>query len=293
MFPKNLIALQIANPDSINALTPDALATDQFAPTTAHQVASQGWAPVRDDQLSFTYMGYTLLSFKTEKKSVPGSAVKEIVAQRAEELGQAQGHKLGRKRLKELKNQVVDELMARAIPANKTTMVWIDTKLNRLMIDSCSDGLIGDVMSTLYHTCEMQFSGVAMPGDDVLVAWLKVDEDEDRGLPERLTVDNFGVFEHPGSTGKTVRYDRADMQDVDVLSNLDAGATVLALALTYDDKMSFVLKNGRVYRLTPLDILKGASKDANKGVPEDAFQNDFYLFAAETANLINYLKANA
>jgi recombination associated protein RdgC len=289
MFPKNLTALEITNPECIDKLTPDALTPLQFVHTMTHQTSSQGWTPVHDGQLAFSYMGYILLSYKTEKKNVPPSAVKELVKVRADELAQEQGHKLGRKALKELKAKVVDELMARAIPASKSTMVWIDTHRNRLMIDSCSDGLIGDIMGYLYSTCEMQFSGTPMPSDSVLTSWLH-DEGEDRGLPAKITVDDFAIFEHPGEAGKTVRYDHADMFDHDVLSNLDAGATTLALALTYDDRLSFVLKDCKLYKLTPSDILKSVSKGAPK---EDVFQNDFYLFANETAALINYLKACA
>src|ERR1700741_2513619 len=122
MFPKNLTALKIADMASREKLTEEALKQNQFVPPSTHQTQAFGWDVVHEEGFSFTYQGFTLLSLKVAKKTVPGSAVKEATKLLAAEWQKAQGHWPGKKKLKELKEQVTDELMVRAIPATKSIM---------------------------------------------------------------------------------------------------------------------------------------------------------------------------
>ena len=77
-----------------------------------------------------------LLTFRAEKKLLPASVVTQVTKARALELEEQQGFKPGRKQMRELKEQVTDELLPRAFSIRRDTRVWIDTKNGWLVIDA-------------------------------------------------------------------------------------------------------------------------------------------------------------
>ncbi len=57
---------------------------------------------------------------------LPTTVVNQVTRARAAEIEEQQGYKPGRKQLKELKEQVTEELLPRAFSNRRDTRVWID-----------------------------------------------------------------------------------------------------------------------------------------------------------------------
>ena len=72
-----------------------------------------------------------------------------MVKQRAEKLEEEEGFKPGRKRLKELKELVRDELLPRAFSLSSDTRVWIDPVHGWLAVDTGSANKAGEVFTLL------------------------------------------------------------------------------------------------------------------------------------------------
>lgn len=287
MFPKSLTVLKISNPDCLTKLTDDDLESDPCTPILPSAALSTGWVPARDDLYMWTYQGHSILNFQIEKKSVPASAIKRALKAVCLEVEKAEGFAPGGKRRKELKQQVKESLLARAIPSTSNVRVWIDRTLGRVLIENTSNATVTAIMSSLYGVCEMELEALPWPGSATLTTWLQYDDGEAL-IPAGLTADDVIEFDCPGEAGKVVKMTNADLSDEDVSDYIAAGAVVQKLAVTWDSQVSFMLgKSSELTKLKALGIGKVNDKDP------DSFQNTMYLAATTTQNLINYLTERA
>lgn len=255
-----------------------------FTPPSSAELKRSGWAPVRDDVLVYLSNNHLLLNFTVEKKHVPAGAVKLVVDEKAAAQEEAQGFGMGKQARKELKERVFDELLPRALSSRSTTKVWIDRGNARIVIDSASNAVVDDVVRALAKTFgDIGLQDVRWPRAKVVTEWL-VEE------PKSFTIDDAVLLQYPGERGKVVKYSRANLDDADVLRHVDGGASVKALAMTYNGRLSFVMTDdSRIRTIKPLDILK--EREGEKDV--DKFDNDFVLMTSELSALFNALAKEA
>lgn len=280
MWFKNLAVFGI-NPRF--KLAVDALKTQMFQPATSSQMRSEGFSPVRSDELAYTRDGNTLLRYTVEQKSIPSSAIAQLVADKAAEMEKTQGFAPGKKMLKELKERAIDELTPRALASRRSVLIWIDEVNCLLVIDSSSKPMIDSINRALIRLFEnLGLCDVSWPRAAVITEWL-VDE------PQRFTLDAEAVLRYPGASGKVVSYKSTNLGDDDVQRHVQKhGATVENLAMTFDDKVSFVMTdNSQVLRVRPLEVLK--ESDAATRNDDERFDNDFALMTGELALLIHAL----
>jgi recombination associated protein RdgC len=143
MWFKNLQLHRLPVPWSV---TPEQmekwLAPHAFQPGSSVEMQTQGWASPRDnDSLVYSINRQMLLVFRAEKKLLPASVVNQVTKARALELEEQQGFKVGRKQMRELKEQVTDELLPRAFSIRRDTRGWIDTAHGWLVIDASSQAV--------------------------------------------------------------------------------------------------------------------------------------------------------
>ena len=84
--------------------------------------------------------------------------------ERIAELEAQQGHRVGRKETKEIKERVTDELLPRAFAHRRTTFVWIDPVNGWLVVDAASPAKADEVLELLgkpWTTCR---SNWCIPG---------------------------------------------------------------------------------------------------------------------------------
>ena len=141
------------------AVTPDQmekwLAPYAFQPGSSIEMQRFGWASPRDDDaLVYSINRQMLLTFRAEKKLLPASVVNQVTKARALEVEEQQGFKVGRKQMRELKEQVTDELLPRAFSIRRDTRVWIDTVNGWLVIDAAAQALADDVRGLLVKSID-------------------------------------------------------------------------------------------------------------------------------------------
>ncbi len=283
MFPKTFAVFDLHDKKELEHLTEEALAEGAFKPLTGGLTFSGGWVPVRDEQLLYTSRGHSMLKFMVEKKSVPLSAVNVLAAEKAAAYAEATGFPPGKKAWRELKEQARDELTPRAIPTRTTYTVLIDHNAGRLLLSNTSAPIITAVSSRLYRDTTIMLDTLERwPGRETMTGWLA---DYDSQDDYALTVDDTVEMEFPGENGKMLRYQRANLSAQDVLRNLGLGAKVTALAVTWDNQVSFTLggDKGCVSKVKALEITKVDDKDP------DSWDNTFWLVTETLHKMINNL----
>ncbi|AJG18797.1 recombination-associated protein RdgC [Cupriavidus basilensis] len=265
----------------------EALAKHAFATAGGLEMQAQGWISPRDNgELVHAVNGQMLIALCIEKKLLPASVVKEVVKARSAELESQQGFKPGRKQMRELKEYVTEELLPQAFRVRSVTRVWIDAASGWLVIDAGAGAKADAVRGMLFKSIDplplvnlhVNHSPVAAMTD-----WLATDE-----VPNSFTIDQDVELQSSSESKATVRYARHPVDADDMSRHIAAGKRCTRLAMTWSDRVSFILTDDlTIKRVAPLDVLKEA-KDAT-GDADDAFDGDFLLMASELALLLGDL----
>jgi recombination associated protein RdgC len=288
MWFKNLQVYRVAESWAISAAELEqCLATQAFKPCTSLDMTSTGWASPRDNgMLVHTVNRQLLLQLDTEKKLLPSTVINQVSKARAVELEEQQGFKPGRKQTKELKEQVADELLPRAFSIQRSTNVWIDPVNGWMVIDAASPSKADDVFKMLLKSIEIlpvQPLRTERSPLSAMTDWLAADE-----APGGFTIDQDTELRATGEGKATVRYVRHTLEAEDVNRHIAAGKQCTRLALTWSDRISFVLSESlAIKRIAPLDVLK--ETEASTQNDDERFDTDFALMTGELNKLLNDL----
>ncbi|QRX84280.1 recombination-associated protein RdgC [Glaciimonas sp. PAMC28666] len=289
MWFKNLQIYRIPAPWAISSDQLEAFLSKQaFAECSSLEMQSQGWVSPRDNgMLVHVVNRQIILALGTEKKLLPATVINQVAKARAAEIEEQQGFAPGRKQLKDLKEQVTDELLPRAFSIRRTTWVWIDPVNGWLVVDASSPAKAEEVLKLLLGSVDkLQVSGLRTVHSALtsMTDWLVADE-----APSGFTVDQDTELRANGEGKATVRYVRHTLEADDVRRHIAAGKQCTRLAMTWADRISFVLTEGlAVKRVAPLDVIK-EENDVTSSNDDERFDSDLALMTGELNKLLNDL----
>jgi recombination associated protein RdgC len=114
-----------------------------------------------------------------------------------------------------------------------------------------------------------------------MTGWLAEDE-----APSNFTIDQDTELRSSGESGAAIRYVKHSIDADDVRRHIQSGKQCTRLAMTWADRISFVLTEGLdVKRVSPLDVLK----EGNEGVAtndDEKFDSDMMLMTGELAKMM-------
>jgi recombination associated protein RdgC len=255
----------------------DQLRRHAFQPCGSLARASHGWIPPRgDDRLVHAVHGQWLLALGVEQKLLPASVVRQTVEARAAELERRMGVKPGRKRLRELKDEVTDELLPRAFSRYRTTFAWIDPAHGWLVIDAASPKKSGEFVEVLRKSLDdYPFAPLATGRSPAaaMTEWLTT-----REAPAGFSIDRECELQSPLEEKATVRYAHHPLTDTaEIRNHIVAGKVPTRLALSWRDRISFVLTDKLdVKKVTLLDVA-ATEAEGDPDSAEERFEADFVL----------------
>ena len=241
-----------------------------------------GWVNAHDGQLVFAQNEHLLLKMRTNKKLLPASVVKKAVDEAVKRIEEDQGYKPGRKQQKEIKQEMIEKLLPKAFVVYKEVPVWIDTRKGWLVVGTSSTSDADAAVSLLLRSVEqlpLETLYVSRPIASTLTEWLSTGD-----APESFTVDQDAVLAEKGTSAK-VKYSKHSLDGQDLQVLLSQGKQCTQLALTWKDRVSFVLtEKTKLSKIEPLDVIQ-EEREQN----EDAFGSDFALMTGELSKLIDSL----
>jgi len=235
-------------------------------------------SPAGNDQLVHAIGDDWLICLQTEQRILPSAVIQQEADERAAELAEQQGFKLGRKQMKDLREQVAQELMPRAFVRRSRTYAWIDTATGRLAVDAPSASRAEDLIELLRH-CTDDLSVTLLRTDKTPTAamadWLA-----SNAAPEGFTIDQDCELRSVTEDRAAVRYTHHPLEGDEIKGHLEAAKLPTRLALTFDDRVSFVLTEKlEIKRIDFLDVIReqaGAAEDES-----ELFDIEFVLMASE------------
>lgn len=289
MWFKNIFIYRLA-PDF--SLTPaelqEKLALKPLQPCSGLDKQSRGWVSCRgDDRLVHVANQQILFALGIEQKLLPATIISRFAKERVADIEAQQGYKVGRKELKEIKENVTEELLPRAFALQRTTYAWIDTANGRLIIDAASQAKAEELLELLGKTLDVlpvkplhtETSPVAAMTD-----WLAGEH-----APHGFTIDRELELRATGENKATVRYAHHALEGGEILAHIAAGKRATRLGMTWNDRISFVLTEQlQIKRLEFLDIIKEESTTL-ADTDDEIFELDFTLMTGELAKMLTDL----
>lgn len=260
------------------------LARNALQPCGNQDMESQGWvSPRGDDRLLHVLNQQVLIALGVEQKLLPGSIVTQFAKDRAAEIEEQQGYKLGRKQLRELKEQITDELLPRAFVRRRATWAWVDPVNGWLVVDAATPAKAEELLERLNKSVDdlpVRTLHTERSPSGAMTEWLQTGE-----APAGFSIDRDLELCAADDSKATVRYVRHALEGEEIQQHIAAGKTATKLGLTWNDRISFVLSEQlQLKRLAFLDILKENSEQGDNA--DEQFDIDFTLMTGEVAKLL-------
>jgi recombination associated protein RdgC len=269
------------------------LAGASFVACGATERESIGWVPPRGDKhaaLAESVGGQIILKLCSETRAVPGGAVKARLEERLDQIEQQTGRRPKGKGARDIKDEVVHELLPRAFPKRSTTPVWLDLASSWLLVGAASAKKADAVATALVEA----FAGgltllplqTALAPATAMAAWLA-----EREAPSGFSIDRDCELKQPDSEKAAVRYARHSLDLDEVGAHIRQGKLPTQLALTWGGRVSFVLTEALALKKIKLLDVVLEGQDSDKGRGDDGFDADVAIVTGELRQLLPDLVA--
>ncbi|MCL2644725.1 MAG: recombination-associated protein RdgC [Betaproteobacteria bacterium] len=259
------------------------LGTRPLQPCGSQDMESRGWVPPRDDGALLRSVGKQwLIALGMESRLLPSSVVRQEADSRAAALAERLGYRPGRGQMKDLREQVTRELLPRAFTRQHRTWVWIDPVNGWLGIDTSSAARAEEVLECLRQVLDdfpLALLRPARSPASAMADWLAGD------APAGFSVDQDCELRSVSEEKSTVRYAHHPLDGSEIRNHLATGKMPTRLALTFNDRVSFVLTDKlELKRLDFLDVVREGLADEDDA--EALFDAEFAMMTGELAHLL-------
>lgn len=260
----------------------DAADKAPFQECGATQEISTGWIPPRGEEhgaLVENVGGQWIMRLMVERRVLSAATIRKHMDKKAKAWEDEYGYAPGRKMKREMLDEVKLDLLPTAQIHQSSTFVWIDMDDRKLHVDTASQGR-ADLAVTLLVESVKGF-GVALLDTQTspqaaMAHWLKEGEG-----PVGFSVDRDCELRAADESKAVVRYKNHPLDTDEVKEHVKNGKLPISLAMTYDDRVSFVLTDSG--RLKSVRMLDCVLDDIGE---EGGFDTDVAIATGELKHLI-------
>lgn len=242
---------------------------------------SKGWVPpgMEETSLVYSYGQQMLIALGIEKKLLPTSVINQQAKVRAQEMELHQGYAPGRKQMKEIKEIVYRELLSRAFAIRQRNHAWIDPVGGWFVVEGANATKVDTLVETFIKSAGTGLQRVKTSATPIssMTAWLSGNDP-----PAIFSIDDNSIFRSREDKKVSVSYVRQSPDPQEITRHVQTGKEVIKLAMTWRDKISFVLdENMQLKRLTLPDVDREPAETA-----AEQFDSDFFLMTSELRQLL-------
>jgi recombination associated protein RdgC len=286
MWIKNLVLYRLPANSAVDADKLERMLAQQpLQRCGGFQMESRGWVcPHEEGLFLYKQNRHWLLALGIEQKLLPASIIRQEALDRAEKIALKQAHPVGRKQMRDIREEVTNEFMPRALARRRITHCWIDAINGWLVVDAAADPRAEQFMEALRRSEDAldgpRLETLRSPAS-AMAEWLVKGR-----APGTFSIDQDLELRSSDASKATVRYARHMLDGREIRDHISSGKSVVRLGLTWNDRISFVLtEHLQIKRVTFLDILRHES-DAQAEDEKEQFEIDFALMTGELALML-------
>ncbi len=259
-----------------------------FRPCSNLETFTFGWVPPlgrHGTQLTHATNGYIMVCARKEEKVLPAAVVNEIVAEKVADIEESQARSVRNKERKEIREEVLQDLMPRAFSRSNYTFAYIDPHNGWLIIDAANATKAEDLISLLRKAIGQfptQTPKVNGNPTDILTRWLS-----QHTPATHFVIEDQCELRDPDKEGGVIRCTRQDLIAEEVQSHLQAGKQVTKIAIEWNERLSAILVDDlTIKRLRFLDVIQEEAENSYGDDAASCFDADFSLMTLELSRFI-------
>jgi len=283
MWPKNILVYR-RNGESLADLEAQLARRPPVKPGALEKFAD-GWghpAPFRDD-VAPTFAGFRLVKLTREEKVLPAPVIKAALAERVADVQRREGRKVTRKEKRELKEQVTEALLAKALTKVGHTLAWMND--DYVFIDAGSHNKGETLLSKLREALPpfpAMLPRLNMSPRAAMTSWLAAGE-----APGDFELDCDCTLEDSAEGGAKVTVRRATLTDDDVRKHIELGKQATSCGFVWRDRIRFVLTDTlQLKRIQFLEVVQAEARDEAEDDQDAMFEATFRIMSADLAALV-------
>lgn len=289
MWFKNIQIFQFVEPFKLSPEQLQTLMQEHTArPCSKLERMHYGWtAPLGADSdlLVHAANGRYMIAARKEDKILPTSVVRDQVAIKVAEIERAENRKVGGREKRSLFDQISLNLLPQAFSRSQITYAYIDLANNWLIIDSSNRSRAEDLtvlLRTSMGSLKLAEIKVKMSPAAVFTDWVR-----NNNISRDFLLEDHCELRDPNAASTVIKCVNQDVTAKEVVGHIESGKQVIKLALTWQDRMTFILDDSlNVRRIRFLDLVQQQVDDSNTETADEKFDADFIIFAAEFAEFL-------
>ena len=257
MWYKNAIIYLLPDGWQLEAGFAEKLEQAAFTPCMGLDWFSEGFAPPTpfSSDFVFTAKNSNRVCLKHEKKVLPSATVRDLVNGKVAEIQEAEARNVWYEEKQQLKEQITDDLLPRALTQSRRTEAIFDTERGFLLVNEASDKRAEQMLIKLREA--LGGLKVAMPHTrespaSLMTEWLL------QGHAEGDFELGYNVLlQGVGDVVPKVKISKKDLTHPEVIQHAKNGMKVVELELEWREQISFTLtQNFALKRIQFLDVLQ-------------------------------------
>ena len=294
MWFKNLLMYRFTKPFTLSAeQLGELLQGRELMPCSSQDKARHGWVPpvgVEGAPLVHGASGRMMVCLQRQEKLLPAAVINEVLAERVDEIRDAEDRRVGRKERQELKDQIVFELLPRAFARTNKLFAYVDPDQQLLVVNSASYTRAEELISALRESVgSLPLIPVkpANTAEQAMTHWLKSGTN-----PKDLSLGGECELRDNSDESAVIRCKNQDLRSAEIRSHLDAGMFVNRLELAWDGGIECVVDAKlAVKRLRFGDLITEKADEVDAESAAEQFDVDFAIMTGEFSRFIPALMA--
>jgi recombination associated protein RdgC len=287
MWFRNLQVYRLADQFSMAPEDLEArLQSDAFNGCRKMEMLATGWAPPlgrHGQQLVHAANGYIMVCLRKEEKLIPAGVVKQLLDDKVAGIEAGESREVYRREKMRLKEEIIVDLLPRALTRISNLFAYIDTRNSLLVVDSAAAGKAEVLVSQLRNSLGRFPATPLTPKNSLsgyMTRWLNGEQ-----LPQGFELGGDCELKHPDPDGGVVTCKHQDLGAAEVRNHIKGGKRAVKLAMHWQGRLAFVLHEDlSIKRLRFEDIVKEQETDADD--PVSRFDLDFSLMVLEFAEFL-------
>lgn len=257
-----------------------------FSPCLPSMPDSVGWVSPIDEEgapLTRTVNGYHMICLKMEERILPAAVIRKEVEEVVRQIEASESRKLKQKEKHNLKDEVILTLMPRAFTKVAKVYAYIDTKNQWLILGTGNGKMTDKFLSVFKKSVTDDVRPLEVQNlSSTMTNWIK-----HKNYPSIISVEKACLLQDPGQENRTIRCQHQDLFVNGIQSLIKDGCAVIQLALSWHDRVNFVLVNDFSFRsIQYQDDIKEQAKELEPESKQQQLDADFLIMSETLSSLI-------
>ena len=228
------------------------------------ELSSQGFVSPfgrGESELAYQTGDAMLLTLGGELRVIPGPAVTNAVADELDRIRKEEGRVAGARERKRIKEAVLTELLPRVIPRPWRLQAYLDFSSGWCVIDTSSrkaaENFVSAVREALGSFPAVPANAESSPRA-LLTSWIAGEP-----MPDGFVLGDECELRDPVDAGAIIKCRRQELEADEIREHLKTGKQAFKVAVTFNDRLSFVIGEDLVIR--KLKFLEAAMESLEQG----------------------------